>query len=458
MAKNAPYLGSAVVKRAKAKLGKSNKPGMCQQEVRQLFGVPSTGDFDRDGDADAHDAWKAAKARGVVVADRNVKNAPAGAYLYFSGGRNGHVALGLGGDSCISTDAAGRGRWGKAKISTLEKNWNREYEGYIVVTGHGYRVFPETKASPTTKTRYEVTASVLNGRSGPGTQYAIKTKRARGYRFNSSKRVGDWVQASKYWYHSDYLKEVDTAAPVELRIGTLNIPLDAEKIANGPKRAVIAAKQINDARLDVVAIQELSRAPGALSHNYSYRLESALGSNWQIVKPTASWNENYFFVRKGIEVEQIADLILPSAKGGRHMTRIKITKDKKTVYFGSTHLVSGKNEDAARAQQLQRIVDHIDSSWIVLGDLNQDHIVPALIRTHKMVRLNMANSATKWNTYAKYSEKKLKQVKGKFIDHIIVPIEAKLKGYNLVGVDVATGELSQPRASDHLLVIASIEI
>lgn len=146
MSKIAPHVGEAVVKRGLAKVGKTHTPGMCQKEIRQLFGVPSAGDYDKDGDADAHDAWKSATAKGRVVRNRDVKQAPRGAYLYFSGGKHGHVALGLGGDSCVSTDAAGGGVWGRAKISDLAKRWNRPYEGYIVVTGNQYQVLEEPKA------------------------------------------------------------------------------------------------------------------------------------------------------------------------------------------------------------------------------------------------------------------------------------------------------------------------
>jgi hypothetical protein len=39
-----------------------------------------------------------------------------------------------------------------------------------------------------------------------------------------------------------------------------------------------------------------------------------------------------------------------------------------------------------------------------------------------------------------------------FLDHILAPIKATVNGYTLVGIEHATGRLTQPRASDHLLV------
>lgn len=459
MTKNAPYIGEAVVKRGLAKVGKTHTPGMCQREIRLLFGVPSIGDHDRDGDADAHDAWKAARAKGEVVRDPNPKNAPRGAYLYFSGGRNGHVALGIGGGKCVSTDAGGRGRWAIIGIAAVAKKFGRKYEGYIVITGNGYRVLEASTQVKTDKARYEVTASVLNGRSGPGLQYPVKTKRAKGFQFDSTQSTGDWVRATSRWYHKAHLRKVVTGPSVTWRIGTLNIPLDAEKIPNGLSRAVIAAKQINSADLDIVAVQELDRSPGGTSHNYIYRLQSALGSGWQLVEPTAAWNENYFFVKKGLKVTRHPDLILPSNAGGRHMTRISVTKSKQTLNFGNTHLVSGAKNEIARTQQMQRIADHVGPDWIVAGDFNQTHISAALAETHKTARTTaLVKAGANWNTYIKWGAKVGTKNATNFLDHVLAPVQARVNWYTLVGIDHARGELTQPRASDHLLVITSITL
>lgn len=457
MRKNAPYIGEAVVNRGLAKVGKTHTPGMCQKEIRQLFGVPSAGDFDKDGDADAHDAWKAARANGQVVRDTNPKNAPRGSYLYFSGGHNGHVALGLGGGNCVSTDAGGRGRWAKIGIAAVAKKFGRKYEGYIVITGNGYRVMEASTPVKTDKARYEVTATVLNGRSGPGLQYPVKTKRAKGFQFDSTKSSGDWVRATSRWYHKAHLRKVVTEPSVTWRIGTLNIPLDAAKIPNGLSRAVIAAEQINAANLDVVAVQEIDRSPGGVSHNYIYRLQSALGPGWQLVEPTAAWNENYIFVRTGLKATRHPDLILPSNAGGRHMTRIAVVKGKQTLNIGNTHLVAGDKNGSSRIEQMQRIADHIGNDWIIAGDLNQSHISAALSETHKTARTNaVASTGAAWNTYVKWGATTGTKKATNFLDHILAPIKATVNGYTLVGIEPTTGRLTQPRASDHLLVVASV--
>lgn len=264
MVTNAPHKGDAVIARGLAKVGKANGVGMCQKEIRQLFGVPSVGDFDNDGDADAHDAWKAAVKKGKVVKDRNLKNAPPGAYLYFSGGKHGHVALGLGGDLCVSTDAYKDGVWGKIAPSKLAKRWGMRYEGYIVVTGNGYRVFDLPAA--TAAVRYEVTAKKLNARQWFSIYSAVKAQRAKGFQFTSTVKSGKWVQASSLWYHSDFLKVIKppSANPQRPHPGDLWFSLGTWNIAGANKkgletwldrRAGVLAK-IQSQNDDIVCLQE----------------------------------------------------------------------------------------------------------------------------------------------------------------------------------------------------------
>lgn len=143
MTRPAPYRGPDVVRRVEAKIGTPNQIGMCQLEVRTLFGVPSVGDFDGNGASNAHDAWRSAVAHGRVVRETDPARIPAGAYIYFSGGTHGHVAVALGGGMCASTDWP-RGRWGRVSIATLISRWGGPMPGYIAVTGNGYDVSPTT--------------------------------------------------------------------------------------------------------------------------------------------------------------------------------------------------------------------------------------------------------------------------------------------------------------------------
>jgi len=61
--------------------------------------------------------------------------------------------------------------------------------------------------------RYEVTAKLLNGRGGPGTDYKVLTQRTKGFQFTATRVSGDWVMASRVWYHTGYLKLVDPTKP-----------------------------------------------------------------------------------------------------------------------------------------------------------------------------------------------------------------------------------------------------
>lgn len=464
MTKTAPHIGPALIARAKAKVGKTNKPSMCQQEVRTLYGVPSIGDFDKDGDADAHDAWKAAKKLGKVIASRDAKSAPAGAYLYFSGSKHGHVAIGMGGDDCVSTDAGGRGRWGRESISGLARRWGLKLEGWIEVTGNGYRVLPEpVKPVTTSKVRYEVTATRLNARGGPSTNYPIKTVRAKGFQFNSTTAAGDWVRASKHWYHKSYLKVVTEkcaspkAKPVKLRIGTVNLPLDSAKLPQGPRRAKAAAKQINKSKLDAFGVQELDRAPNGTGHTYAKQLLQELGKGWKLLYPTTAFNENYWFVRDELSTGgSDADLILRSNAGGRHTTRATITKGGRQFRLFNTHLVSGASNGKARETQAKEIAKHVSDSTIIVGDLNQKTIPEPLAATHTTARDVAKKSTTRdWGTFLKWGGTRASKAATAFLDHVLPPKTATVNGYTIVGLD-KNGNLTEPPIGDHFLVITSI--
>jgi hypothetical protein len=143
-------------------------------------------------------------------------------------------------------------------------------------------------------------------------------------------------------------------------------------------------------------------------------------------------------VRAGLQVTRHPDLILPSNAGGRHMTRIAVvTKNKQTLNFGNTHLVSpGTRTRQLAHQQMQRIADHIGPDWIVAGDLNQTHISAALAKTHKTARTSALNATgANWNTYVKWGGVTGTKKSTHFLDHILAPVKAKVNGYTLVGIE-----------------------
>ena len=318
-----------------------------------------------------------------------------------------------------------------------------------------------TPQVPTITRRYRVTSPSLNGRSGPGMNYPVKVVRKKGFQFNSRKQSGNWVQASKYWYHLGHLELVDMSRPVDIRLGSLNIPLDDAKLPDGKVRAREAAKRIKAANLHVLATQELDRAPQGAGHKYAGWLLEALGSEWRMVAPTTKWNENYLFYRSGHAtlVNHLPDLILASDAGYRHSTRAVFKIGGKEFTIHSTHLVSGKGNDKAREKQGDQLSRVVSKTHIVMGDLNQKAVPVALTKTHKTARTSaLSASGEGWGTYSKWTNTKASKADSAFLDHILVPKQAVVRGYSLLGLDIRTGLLHQPRLSDHMLVIAAITI
>jgi len=173
MTKNAPRVGLAAVKRAKARVGtRLAAAGYCQMFTRECYGVPASGDFDGDRDADAVDAWKKARKHGRVVVTNNPRAIPRGAAVYWSGGRNGHghAAVSLGEGRCVSTDAKGPRTVAVANIDDLTRSWGLNLLGYVLVDGNGWTLYrpaaPAPKAKPSRPRVRKALAGVRNALEG----------------------------------------------------------------------------------------------------------------------------------------------------------------------------------------------------------------------------------------------------------------------------------------------------
>jgi len=107
----------------------TNVPDACQAQTRAWFDVPSVGDFDGDGAADAEDGWKSEPEKYKHHGDRNP---PRGTPVSYLGGShdNGHRAMSLGNGKIRSTDAGGRGRVATVPLDWPEKNWGLTYAGW----------------------------------------------------------------------------------------------------------------------------------------------------------------------------------------------------------------------------------------------------------------------------------------------------------------------------------------
>lgn len=98
----------------------TNVPGMCLQWSRQRADIPA-----RWGTAAI--AWANAERR---HADRN---APRGAFVFWTGGSKGfgHIAVSLGGGNVRSTDAGGSGLVATRSIAWFAANWpSQTYAGW----------------------------------------------------------------------------------------------------------------------------------------------------------------------------------------------------------------------------------------------------------------------------------------------------------------------------------------
>jgi hypothetical protein len=125
------YDREQAAKRAEA--ATTNVPDTCQLWTRSMFGVPSVGDFDGDGAADAEDGWKSELTQHRHDGDRRP---PRGVPVSYLGGSkdNGHRAVSLGpinGTWMIrSTDAGGSGHIATVPLNWPERVWGLQYVGW----------------------------------------------------------------------------------------------------------------------------------------------------------------------------------------------------------------------------------------------------------------------------------------------------------------------------------------
>ena len=330
---------------------------------------------------------------------------------------------------------------------------------------------PNKPSKPVTaRRRYMVTTDGLNARSGPGMKYPVKRVRKKGFTFTSSGKIsGDWVQASMYWYHKNHLKDITPAPkpPVDtsFKVATFNAPLDEDKIPDGKKRVKIIAKQITKNGVDILGVQELSRTPGNDSHDYANMLLKALGGakKWGMIEPTTRWNENYIFYNLKTASLQLQedDSIIQSKAGGRHVTKAWINVKGRRILFCNTHLVSGKANGESREYQgelIASIVKEEEHRTILVGDFNQKNPPAALDSKFNNARTYVLGSEySKIGTYVKWGKGKASTEPSAFLDLILFPKKFRVLKYELIGVNSKTLVVDSPRASDHLLTIATLE-
>ena len=108
--------------------------GMCAKWTRERYGLPALGDFDRDGDADAVDMWKA-----CALKHAGDRNPPAGVPVFWSGGSrgHGHAAISLGDGFIRTIDRPTSGKVGTVPLGEIERAWGLKYLGWTAdLYGH----------------------------------------------------------------------------------------------------------------------------------------------------------------------------------------------------------------------------------------------------------------------------------------------------------------------------------
>lgn len=91
--------------------------GLCLKFARTCAGIPALY-------PDAITAWSHTTQRGSRT------EAPAGAFVWWSIGEHGHVAISTGGGNCISTDIARTGSADQVPIARIAQRWGAKYLGW----------------------------------------------------------------------------------------------------------------------------------------------------------------------------------------------------------------------------------------------------------------------------------------------------------------------------------------
>ncbi|KAF9980933.1 hypothetical protein BGZ75_007810 [Mortierella antarctica] len=119
-----PHTCASAVQWAISKISTKRNPnyiGMCDKIMANAYGRSHS------GFTSAWVHWQSTPAKYKHVGNRN---APAGALVFFRGGKYGHVAISTGGTNIISTDIGGPGTLTRSSIDTIESKWGQKYVGW----------------------------------------------------------------------------------------------------------------------------------------------------------------------------------------------------------------------------------------------------------------------------------------------------------------------------------------
>lgn len=117
-----PRIPAEAVSAARQSIGSRVEVGLCSHTVGAWYGWGGSG-------AHAWNLWLSIAPERKHAGDRNP---PAGALVFYAGGKYGHVALALGDGRIVTTDLPTSGRIGVTELNAPEHAWRYTYAGWSV--------------------------------------------------------------------------------------------------------------------------------------------------------------------------------------------------------------------------------------------------------------------------------------------------------------------------------------
>ncbi|WP_126245302.1 endonuclease/exonuclease/phosphatase family protein [Chitinophaga rhizosphaerae] len=179
-------------------------------------------------------------------------------------------------------------------------------------------------------------------------------------------------------------KEDKTPAPApgkqgpQIRVMTFNI-YGARASSGTPADLQVIAKIINDAKPDLVALQEVdvNTQRTGTTVNQAKELAALTGMDWHFAKAMELQGGAYGdAVLSKLAVVSAKSYALPVDPGvggeTRSVAMIKVKKEDREFYFASTHFDHLQQEDSRllQATEFKKIVQSLDLPLVAAGDLN----------------------------------------------------------------------------------------
>lgn len=323
---------------------------------------------------------------------------------------------------------------------------------------------------------YKVTKPTA-AHAGPGTGYATKgAVLKKGTKFTGTRRSGSWVMNGAGRWLPIASLAATTSAP-QVRVATLNLPAPGVGIGadlgNDAGRIAAAVRILSSQSLDYIGLQELGAPKGRqVPSAFAAEFAKAMGPAWFHHVPKLAFNENNALVRKASfdTIGRPNDVIIRGTAGGKalpgkHVTPTHLNGGKagaRGIEIGNTHLMPN-NPAGAAAQAVLAGRATIAAAGkrrpVLLGDFNTDAELTALAKLGLVDTLTLAANVINpgRDTYVAYKAKSPTIGKGKRYDRVFIrPDDFDVIEHKTI-TDAVDGAFRQPRPSDHLPVIVTLQ-